>query len=156
MEEEKLQKKGIVHELKPSEKAVINAKKNLLTTIIIVALLGVGTGYVANMVSASAKKGPVSVSGGSASDSSKKGTIVGVDDAKAFPDTAEGELTAGGINGEGEFHLVRPGGDSQNVYMTSSIIDLSQFVGKKVKVWGQTQKAKTAGWLMDVGKLEVQ
>ena len=26
---------------------------------------------------------------------------------------------------------------------------------KKIKVWGQTQKARVAGWLMDVGKIEV-
>ena len=68
---------------------------------------------------------------------------------------AEGTLKKGGIQDEGQFHLVRPGGDSQNVYLTSSIVDLSKFVDKKIKVWGQTQKARVAGWLMDVGKVEV-
>ncbi len=51
--------------------------------------------------------------------------------------------------------MVRPGGDSQNVYLTSSIIDLSRFVKKKVKVWGETHAAQHVGWLMDVGRLEV-
>jgi len=32
---------------------------------------------------------------------------------------------------------------------------LSKFVGKNIKVWGQTQSAQYAGWLMDVGRVEV-
>jgi len=35
------------------------------------------------------------------------------------------------------------------------VIDLEKFVGRKVKVWGQTFAAQKAGWLMDVGKLKV-
>ena len=76
-------------------------------------------------------------------------------DEKSFTDSAEGSLTAGGIDGEGSHHLVRPGGDSQNVYLTSSIIDLDQFVGHSVKIWGETFQAQQAGWLMDVGRLQV-
>ncbi|HEX8931879.1 MAG TPA: hypothetical protein VF810_01865, partial [Patescibacteria group bacterium] len=76
-------------------------------------------------------------------------------DIKIFKDVAEGKLENGGINGEGQYHLVRPGGDSQNVYLTSSIVDLSQFISQNIKVWGETQKAQTAGWLMDVGKVEI-
>ena len=87
--------------------------------------------------------------------SAPKGTIVGSNDTTTFKDTAEGTLKEGGIDGEGAFHLERPGGDSQNVYLTSSTVDLSKFVGKKIKVWGQTQKAQHAGWLMDVGRVEV-
>ena len=62
----------------------------------------------------------------------------------------------GGTEGEGQYHLVRPGGDSQNVYLTSSSVDLSQFMNQKIKVWGQTQTAQHAGWLMDVGKVQVE
>ena len=76
-------------------------------------------------------------------------------DEKTFKDTAEGTLQEGGISGEGTHHLVRPGGDSQNVYLTSTVIDLQSFVGKKVQVWGQTVSARKAGWLMDVGKVKV-
>ncbi len=79
----------------------------------------------------------------------------GVKNTKLFPDSAEGLLKEGGIDGEGSFHLERPGGESQNVYLTSSTIDLSQFVGEKVRVWGKTYKGEKAGWLMDVGYLEV-
>ena len=85
-----------------------------------------------------------------------KGAIYGSNDTATFKDTAEGILKTGGIDGEGQYHLVRPGGDSQNVYMTSSLVDLSQFVDKKIKVWGQTQAAQHAGWLMDVGRVEVE
>ena len=83
------------------------------------------------------------------------GESYGVEDTKVFTDSAEGEITTGGIDGEGSHHLVREGGESQYVYLTSSIIDLDQFVGRKVKVWGQTFEAQKAGWLMDVGRLEI-
>lgn len=81
---------------------------------------------------------------------------VGVNDSKTFKDSAEGKLEKGGVDGEGTHHLVRPGGTSQNVYLTSSVIDLDQFVGKNVKVYGQTFAAKAAGWFMDVGKIEIK
>lgn len=80
----------------------------------------------------------------------------GVVDKKAFKDSAEGVLSEGGIDGEGNFHLERPGGVSQNVYLTSTTVDLSNYIGKKVKVWGQTFQAEKAGWLMDVGSVEMQ
>ena len=88
--------------------------------------------------------------------SNKKATeIVGVKGKKNFKDQAEGVLKKGGIEGEGSHHLERPGGDSQNVYLTSSTVDLSQFENKKVRVHGETSTAQTAGWLMDVGLVEV-
>ena len=79
----------------------------------------------------------------------------GVVDKKTFKDSAEGLLREGGIDGEGNFHLERPGGVSQNVYLTSTTVDLSNYIGKKVKVWGQTFQAEKAGWLMDVGSVEM-
>ena len=80
----------------------------------------------------------------------------GVVDKKAFKDSAEGILREGGVDGEGNFHLERPGGVSQNVYLTSTTVDLSGYIGKKIKVWGQTFQAEKAGWLMDVGSVEMQ
>ncbi len=79
----------------------------------------------------------------------------GVKDEKTFKDTAEGILKAGGIKGEGTFHLERPGGDTQTVYVTSTVIDLSTFNGKKVQIWGQTYAGKNTPWLMDVGRVKV-
>ncbi|MBI4226588.1 hypothetical protein HY612_05755 [Candidatus Roizmanbacteria bacterium] len=79
----------------------------------------------------------------------------GIADKKTFKDKAEGVLEEGGIDGEGNFHLERPGGESQNVYLTSTTVDLSQYINKKVRVWGETFSSEKAGWLMDVGLVEV-
>lgn len=84
-----------------------------------------------------------------------KGLVVGADDKSQFPDEAEGLVVEGGIDGEGTHHLEREGGPSQNVYLTSSNVDLQKFVGRKVRVDGKTFSAEKAGWLMDVGQLEV-
>lgn len=57
---------------------------------------------------------------------------------------------------QGTHKLIRPGGESQTAYLTSSVLDLDQYVGKKVKVFGETFGSSQVGWLMDVGKVEVQ
>ena len=80
----------------------------------------------------------------------------GIVDKKTFKDSVEGILREGGIDGEGNFHIERPGGVSQNAYLTSSTVDLSGYIDKKVKVWGQTFSGQKAGWLMDVGFVEVE
>ena len=136
-------------------KSMLN--KQFIIVVGIVLLLGVGTGYLLAQRSGSSSFGNSSYNSSSSESSIKtsKGTIVGSEDLKTFKDQAEGKLVGGGIDGEGQFHLVRPGGESQNVYITSSIVDLSSFIGKKIRVWGQTQTAKKAGWLMDVGRVEV-
>lgn len=85
----------------------------------------------------------------------KSEKVVGSTDTKTFRDSAEGVLEKGGIEGEGTHHLIREGGPSQTAYLTSSIIDLDQYAGRKVKVWGETFTAQKAGWLMDVGKIEL-
>jgi len=94
------------------------------------------------------------------SSSSKSGTSLaktaGIANKKNFKDMAEGILKEGGVDGEGNFHLERPGGESQNVYLTSTTVDLSKYIGKKVKVWGETFQGEKAGWLMDVGLVEMQ
>lgn len=120
---------------------------------LILAVLGIGTGYLLFQT-----QGP-SLIGGPSSPLSKgggaeKGKIFGAKDIKNT-DEAEGTLREGGIDGEGAYHLERPGGESQNVYLTSSVLDLSQFIGKKVKVWGETHEAEKAGWLMDAIRLQV-
>jgi len=82
-------------------------------------------------------------------------TEAGVLDSSVKYDTATGVLKEGGIGSEGTHHLERDGGPSKNVYLTSSVIDLESFVGKKVEIWGQTLASKKAGWLMDVSKVQV-
>ncbi len=138
---------------KPENMSAIFTKK-LFIILITTAILGGITGYILSAKKQSSTD--IALTSGSI-DSSKisKGTVVGSNDTKTFKDTAVGTLKSGGINGEGQFHLVRPGGDSQNVYLVSSSVDLSKFIGKKIKVWGQTQTAQYAGWLMDAGRVEV-
>lgn len=136
-------------------KQLSTEKKLSLPTVLIafclVLVVGAGVGYGASLLAGGASG---ATTGGKAVTEEKKG--VGVFDKKKFPDTATGTMKPGGVDGEGSFHLERPGGESQNVYMTSSTVDLSQYVGKKVTVWGQTFEAQKAGWLMDVGYLEVK
>jgi hypothetical protein len=121
--------------------------------LLTIAVLGVGTGYVL----ARTNSGKVATNEAPTTKSSvESGKVYGSSDSKTFNNMAEGTLQEGGIDGEGQYHLVRPGGDSQNVYLTSSVVDLSLFVNKKVKVWGQTQTAQKAGWLMEVGRVQVE
>jgi len=136
-----------------SDKKSVSGGKAILV-LVLMLLLGVGAGYGASFVSA--KTGTSIVPASLNPNAPAKGKIFGSADTSVFKDTAEGVLKNGGVDGEGQYHLVRPGGDSQNVYMTSSSVDLSQFVNQKIKVWGQTQSAQHAGWLMDVGKVQVE
>ena len=140
------------------EKSVVKKlpSKNLLTTIlpvllgVLIVLAGVGTGWFLSG-GLSAKSEPqlkTKVVGGVDQE-------LGIADEETFRDSAEGILEAGGINGEGTHHLVREGGESQYVYLTSTVIDLESFVGKKAQVWGETIGAQKAGWLMDVGRIKV-
>jgi hypothetical protein len=144
----KSEKPGLVKDFEKKKKG----GPKLIFLVLILVLAGVGTGYGLSLV---AQKSGGGVSRDVAAEDIKKGTTVGVTDKKTFRDSTEGDLKKGGIDGEGSHHLERPGGPSQNVYLTSSIVDLDKFVGKKVKVWGETFAAQKAGWLMDVGKLEV-
>lgn len=81
-------------------------------------------------------------------------------DTRTFKDFAEGKLEkrAAPKNPaeyvEGTHMLIRDG--AVPVALTSSVVDLSQYEGKKVKVFGETQKALKEGWLMDVGKVEIE
>lgn len=146
---EKFNKNNLIHSLDETE-----TKQPIFKSIaifFIVILLGVGTGYGASyfMKSKSAVKTTTS-----ATVTTTDTKTEGIKDEKNFKDMAEGILKDGGIDGEGQYHLERPGGESQNVYLTSSALDLSKYIGKKVKVWGQTFTSQKAGWLMDVGLIK--
>lgn len=113
-------------------------------------LMGVGTGYLLS------NNGSLRSNTASSSDIINTDKVVGSTDTKTFKDSAAGIMKKGGIDGEGSHFLEREGGTSQNVYLISSVVDLDQFIGKKVTVWGQTMAAQKAGWLMDVGKVELE
>lgn len=154
----------IIHDFNESSKtekpkvdknSLMNGNKTPIVLFIILAFLGIGTGFLVSKAVGSSSITMIGSNGKVTTTSATKGQIYGSQDEKTFKDSAEGTLKAGGIDGEGAYHLERPGGDSQTVYLTSSIIDLSQFIGKKVKVWGETNSAQKAGWLMDVGRLQL-
>lgn len=129
-----------------------NISPSLLIVIVLVIVAGVGTGYfLSRQPGGGIPGGRVEVAPGAV----VKDKEIGLNDEKTFRDSAQGTLKEGGIDGEGSYHLERTGGESQNVYLTSSVIDLGEFIGKKVEVWGETQKGQKAGWLMDVGKIKI-
>jgi len=86
----------------------------------------------------------------------KVGDIYGSANEKTFSDSATGVIDKGGFNGEGTHKLLRAGGASQTVYLTSSTIDLDSLVGDQVTIWGQTFKGIKVGWLMDVGRAKIE
>ncbi len=126
----------------------VNDPKRLLLGVVITALvLGTLTGYILS-TKGSSKASPLAI--GAAKSAQQ--------DTRTFKDFAQGTLKAKPQPSdpseyvEGTHVLVREG--AVPVALTSSVVDLSQYEGKKVKVFGETQKALKEGWLMDVGKVE--
>ena len=145
-EEDKLVR-SVDAETVPADNAM---KKIIIIVYILLIALGVGTGYLLS------KKSAVPIGSSSGVSVTTSGKVVGSSDSSTFKDTAQGTLEKGGApDGEGTHKLIRDGGPSQTVYLISSVVDLDQYAGKKVKIWGQTQAAKNVAWLMDVGKVEV-
>lgn len=142
---------GYMHSLNTSKPATTAPMPVVFVIFAVVTILGGVTAYFTL---------PKATSLGN--NNSPQGTAVqtdkaaGVLDKKTFKDSSTGILREGGMEGEGNFHLERPGGISQNVYLTSSTVDLSKYIGKKVTVWGQTFQGQKAGWLMDVGLVEMK
>ncbi|PIS08855.1 hypothetical protein COT75_04590 [Candidatus Beckwithbacteria bacterium CG10_big_fil_rev_8_21_14_0_10_34_10] len=142
----------LVKDFSPKSLKKDKKKLKMVLTVLGLVLAGVGSGY---FLSWNQKNTSAPTSRNLGEEAVTKGITVGVADEKTFRDSAEGKLQAGGLDGEGSHHLIRPGGETQTVYLTSSIIDLDKFVDHQVKVWGETFSAQKAAWLMDVGKLEV-
>lgn len=120
--------------------------------LLAVVLVGGWTGKVLGQRGLKAGKTEELMGGVKAVDTDRE---KGIEDPGVFRDTAEGVLREGGIEGEGTHHLEREGGPSKTAYLTSSTVDLDEFVGKKIMVWGETFNAQHAGWLMDVGKVRL-
>ena len=127
-----------------------NPSRILITIVVISVILGIITGYIL----ANKNKGMAVTSAGVVVQTAKDAQS----DTLTFKDFAEGVIKAKVQNGkgadysEGTHTLIRNG--AVPVALTSSVIDLSKYEGKKVKVYGETQKALKEGWLMDVGKVE--
>ena len=149
-EEEKKEDKLVK---KFDNKTITNNSFRVAVIFIVMIFLGVGTGFLIAKGTSGGSTGPSSqVESG---EEIAVGEKYGSDDTETFSDVAEGKLVEGGVEGEGQYHLERPGGETQYVYLTSSVVDLGLLEGREIKVWGQTQKAQYAPWLMDVGRVEV-
>ncbi|MFA5932928.1 MAG: hypothetical protein WCV81_01530 [Microgenomates group bacterium] len=131
---------------------VDNINKIFLGVLIASVVLGIVAGY---LISNSGKTSQQAATQGSTIQAK-----VASQDSKTFRDFAEGtiqkQVAPKKPNDyvEGTHLLIRIG--ATPVALTSSVVDLSQYEGKKVKVFGETQKAMKEGWLMDVGKVELQ
>lgn len=121
-------------------------KRMILGTLGLAIFLGIFTGYILSTKNASTGASPL-IAG-----DAKSAQV----DSRTFKDFAEGTIQVKPQDssgyGEGTHFLIRD--KAVPVALTSSVVDLSQFEGKKVKVYGETQKALKEGWLMDVGKVE--
>ena len=136
----------ITKQLLPSD----NPKKLLLVIVTVAIVLGILTGYII-----ASRGGTLQSPGGSLTIGAAKNPEA---DTKTFKDFAEGVIKVKpqpsdpGEYTEGTHTLIREG--AVPVALTSSVVDLSKYESKKVKVFGETQKALKEGWLMDVGKVE--
>jgi len=132
-------------------------KEIIIPVTAILLIIGVGTLTGFFISKRSGVTGPASskelIGGAEVIEGSKE---VGIKDEKVFRDTATGkiEINKNGEIVEGSHKLLRPGGESQTAYLTSSVLDLNQFVGKCVQIWGETFSAQKVGWLMDVGRVK--
>lgn len=135
--------------MKKMPKSPVNV--GIIIGAILVILVGVGSGWFLSGKSTASQGSADKMDTGA----KQNDTEAGVEDASTFPDTAEGILRKGGIEGEGTHYLERGSGPKQYAYLTSTVIDLESFVDKKVQVWGETITSVHAPWLMDVGKIKV-
>lgn len=127
---------------------VDNPMRLLLGVIIVAVVLGVISGYLLSTKNNGSKVSSLSTTTPKAPQQ----------DTKTFRDFAEGVVKVKpqpsdpAEYAEGTHLLERTA--AVPVALTSSVVDLSKYEGKKVKVFGETQKALKEGWLMDVGKVE--
>lgn len=125
-----------------------NPMRTILGVVVAALILGTLTGYILSTKNNGSQVS--SLVAGRAKSAQQ--------DTKTFRDFAEGVVKAKpqssdpGEYVEGTHTLIREG--AVPVALTSSVVDLSKYEGKKVKVFGETQKALKEGWLMDIGKVE--
>src|SRR3989344_2437175 len=140
----------MIRELEPVKETKITI--NIPAVLIAIAIMaaGVFTGYIFAQGTRTTINTKATTQTGT--QTSKKTIGIKCEQKGEIP---EGMLREGGIEDEGTHHLERDGGPARNVYITSSVVPLDEYVGKKVRVCGETVDAEKAGWLMDVVQLEV-
>jgi len=114
-----------------------------ITILILLAVLGAGTGFLlARQSSGGAGAVGTSADAKTATAGVDQKKTFGSSDTTTFNDQAIGVVEKDGIGGEGTHKLIREGGPTQTACMVSSVLDLNDFVGKKIKVWGNCQAPK--------------
>src|SRR5690348_16064029 len=104
----------VFHDFKGSSQQIFTTTS--IVVFVAVLLAGIGAGYFLSKNNTGSIVGmPNSKQANSSGVSASKGAIVGSNDLSTFKDSATGVMTVGGIDGEGQYHLVRPGGDSQKI-----------------------------------------
>lgn len=134
--------------------------KKVKTTFLVICIVAVGAGVLTGFGAFKLKNKNQNIDNQVQNvvanpDQIKDGDVFGVQNKDAFADNATGYIEKGGIEGEGSHKLLREGGASQTVALTSSVVDLDKLVGTQSKVYGETFKANKAGWFMDVGRVEI-
>lgn len=125
-----------------------NPKRMLLGIVGLAVFLGIFTGYILSTKNSSTGASPLVVGNAKSAEQ----------DSRTFKDFAEGTIKLKPLPSdsdeytEGTHLLIRQ--NAVPVALTSSVVDLSKYEGRKVKVYGETQKALKEGWLMDIGKIE--
>ena len=123
----------------------------IIAALVLGTVTAVGINYVANKTG----QGVGGLAGqGENGQKVKAGESYGSKD-DVFKDSAIGVIEPNGIDGEGTHRLLREGGESQTAHLTSSVVDLDMFIGRKVEVWGETFDSEKAGWLLDIGRVKV-
>lgn len=135
-----------------------------LTVVSVCLLLAVATGFWAsrlfpfsktgNKIALTPQEQAISTDSISSTSQIQVGKLYG-DTAAIFKDSATGTIEKGSINGVGTHILNREGGISQRASLTSSVVDLDLFVGRKVEVKGETNASNKTAWLLDVGVVKV-
>ena len=123
--------------------------------VVVIVALGIGTGLVASSV----QKAKAQNQQAKSIEEEELSPQQQESFAQTFRDEAEGTVEKNDDldkYAQGTHKLLRSGGESQTAYLTSSVLDLNEYVGKKVKVFGETFGSSQVGWLLDVGKVEVQ
>jgi hypothetical protein len=129
--------------------ALSNINRIFLVILVVALILGIGSGYLLSKNSNNSITNNLPIV--------EKAKTAQTEN-RTFRDFAQGTIqkrTAPKNPNDyvgGTHLLVRDG--AVPVALTSSVVDLSLYEGKKVKVFGETQKAIKEGWLMDVGKVE--
>lgn len=150
----KLSPQASTPEKMPSQNSPSKLKKFLpFILIIIIVAAGIFSGLVFSSRSKSSKLASQSAITEESLSPEQKQSF-----NQTFRDEAEGTIERNDEMdkyAQGTHKLLRPGGESQTAYLTSSTLDLDEYNGKKVKVFGETFGSSQVGWLMDVGKVEV-